>query len=228
MGVSVVAITSLNGRLPTSALSPISLGFSLRRDAAASYLRARTAGAPAGITTAYRTLAEQDALYKRLGYPTALPAGQSQHGEGVAIDVPEPARSWFAAHGRPFGWVRTIKAEPWHFEYKPALDTHVPAPTVEDDVTPDDIAAIAAAVWRTPVQRGGKAVPAIQELADTKTGVLALLAQGDGVDEKALAAALAPMLTGPLVTALEAAHVPSAQDVADAVVAETASRLANG
>jgi len=53
-------------------------------------------------------------------------------------------------------------------------------------------------------------------------------AQGGDVDEKALAAALAPMLTGPLVAALEAAHVPSAQDVADAVVADLGAAITKG
>jgi len=61
---------------------------------------------------------------------------------------------------------------------------------------------IPANVWATPVDRGLDAsgqpvmVPALQELADVKTYVLALLARDGGdVDEVALAAALAPLLT---------------------------------
>src|SRR5665647_1428872 len=120
----MVAITSLNGALPTSALTSIGAGFTLRHDAAASYLRARADGSPAGITTAYRTKTEQKHLLDLYGYPRAEYPGRSQHGEGAALDIPEPARSWFAARGTAYGWVRTVSFEPWHFEYQPARDTH--------------------------------------------------------------------------------------------------------
>lgn len=75
--------------------------------------------------------------------------------------------------------------------------------------------AIAAAVWATPVNRtvDGKVrqIPALQELADTKSGVLVLLARdvnGD-VDEAALATALAPLLTVGLTEAQVVAAVRS-------------------
>jgi len=135
----MVAITVLNGALPTSVLTSIGSGFTLRHDAAASYLRARADGAPAGITTAYRTKVEQKRLLNLYGYPRAEYPGRSQHGEGVALDIPEPARSWFAARGIAYGWTRTVSFEPWHFEYQPARDTHIHDTTQEDDVNLTDI-----------------------------------------------------------------------------------------
>lgn len=168
----MVAITVLNGALPSSSLSVVAGAFRLRHDAAASYARARAAGAPAGITTAYRTKAEQKVLLDLYGYPRAEYPGRSQHGEGVALDIPEPARAWFAAHGARHGWVRTVKGEPWHFEYQPARDIEGVAAslaptTTEDDMTPEQdnllrhaVAMLgevpertAAAVHATPVHR---------------------------------------------------------------------------
>ncbi|HZL06786.1 MAG TPA: hypothetical protein VFE45_15455, partial [Coriobacteriia bacterium] len=67
----MVAITALNGALPTSLLTSIGSGFTLRHDAAASYLRALADGCPTGITTAYRTGAEQQHLLNLYGYPHA-------------------------------------------------------------------------------------------------------------------------------------------------------------
>lgn len=136
----MVAITALNGALPLSLLSPVGRGFLLRPDAAASYVRCQAAGCPAGITTAYRTRAEQQALLDRYGYPHAEYPGHSQHGEGVALDLPEPARAWMVANGRDHGWVRTITAEPWHFEYQPQRDVIPdPAPAAKPEpLTPED------------------------------------------------------------------------------------------
>jgi hypothetical protein len=92
---------------------------------AASYLRARRAGAPAGITSAGRTRAEQQRLYDRLGPDGAAVPGTSRHEVGYALDLPDEGanpRRWFARYGLAFGWVRTIAREPWHFEYFPQLD----------------------------------------------------------------------------------------------------------
>ena len=157
----MVAITALNGALPASMLTAIGSGFTLRPDAAASYLRARAAGAPVGITTAYRTKAEQKRLLDLYGYPRAEYPGRSQHGEGVALDLPEPPRSWFAAHGKGYGWVRTVMpSEPWHFEYQPARDTSDPAPIPEDDMPTlqeiNDVVRVAVADEVAKVMRGNE------------------------------------------------------------------------
>ncbi len=53
-----------------------------------------------------------------------------------------------------------------------------------------DTANIPLKTWQQPVNRGGEAVPALQELADTKTNTLGLVASN-----KALAAALSTLAT---------------------------------
>ena len=143
----MVAITALNGALPASLLTTVAGVFRLRHDAAASYARARAAGAPSGITTAYRTKAQQKVLLDLYGYPRAEYPGRSQHGEGVALDLPEPARSWFVAHGAAFGWVRTVMpSEPWHFEWVPSKDKHAttttPTPEADMPLSQADLEAI--------------------------------------------------------------------------------------
>ena len=162
----MVTISALNGALPASMLAGIGGGFTLRPDAAASYLRARAAGAPAGVTTAYRTKAQQKVLLDLYGYPRAEYPGRSQHGEGVALDIPEPARSWFAAHGAAFGWVRTVMpSEPWHFEYVPGKDTRatptIPTPEADMPLTQSDLEAIHRLIADTLDRRLMSPVPAI-------------------------------------------------------------------
>ena len=157
----MVTITALNGALPASMLTDIGGGFALRPDAAASYLRARASGAPSGITTAYRTKAEQKRLLDLYGYPRAEYPGKSQHGEGVALDLPEPARSWFVTHGKSHGWIRTVMpTEPWHFEYQPARDTSDSTPTPEDDMPTlqeiDAVVRVAVADEVAKVLRGNE------------------------------------------------------------------------
>jgi LAS superfamily LD-carboxypeptidase LdcB len=74
-----------------------------------------------GMTDAYRSFDEQVAVKASRGGWAAKP-GTSNHGHGVAIDIPEPARSWLHRNGASYGWVnpawaKSEKYEPWHFEY---------------------------------------------------------------------------------------------------------------
>lgn len=139
-------ITALNGQMPPTLLTYVQGVFRLRTDAAASYLRMRAAGCPAGITTAYRTRAQQSFLYDLYGYPRAQAPGQSQHGEGLALDVPIDVEAWIRAHGAAHGWRFPIKAERWHCEYFPAEDRRIPPPPPPpaipkpiDPITEDDM-----------------------------------------------------------------------------------------
>ena len=128
-------ITGLNGRMPSTMLTVADSGANgpqqLRIDAAGSWGRMLADGIPARcLRSGYRTLSQQSAQDPRL----AAPVGQSQHGEGLAVDVDEPARSWIRLHGAAYGWhIGFVKGEPWHTEYVPANDRHVrntpPAPT---------------------------------------------------------------------------------------------------
>lgn len=153
---------------------PTSLGVGshwLDAGAASAYLQARANGCPPGITSSGRTDAEQrsawnDAEYYRRtgkvrpsGIKKASPPGSKAavHQWGRALDLPEPARTWMRKHGAAYGWIADrVPGEPWHFEHVPTAQQQ------EDDM------ATAAEIWNTPVDRNGP-VPAIQELADSKT-----------------------------------------------------------
>ena len=115
-------------------------GHWLRADAAASYQRARAAGAPAGITDAGRTEAEQDALWRKqghLGLASRPGSPQALHQHGIALDLPPAARAWFVAHGREYGWTRPFPSvEPWHFVYALALDQHATETPAPAPITP--------------------------------------------------------------------------------------------
>lgn len=223
------AITALNGRLPASVLTGIGGGFRLRVDAAASYARMRAAGMPAGITSAYRTYEQQAKLraaYEKGAGGLAERPGRSWHGEGLALDLPEPARSWAARYAAPFGWRRTISVEPWHFEYFPDRDTRE-----DDDMSAADVAAIRAdiAKLKTTVddlltQRAryqlrnpltGAITPTLDALksmwdysirAYLEANAAKKAAQGQAVDVAEVAAALAPILVD-AVAAAAAQHV---------------------
>jgi len=113
----------------------------LRTDAAASWQRMLLAGMPKGcLRSGYRTWAEQEAEVERMRLgltPSALPPGTSVHGEGMAADADEPARSWLWAHGAEYGWVTgRVKSERWHVEYEPTRDQHIGEPTTPVVVTP--------------------------------------------------------------------------------------------
>jgi len=125
----------------------------LRGDAAASYLRMRAAGLPAGGVDVFsRTLAQQKELFRRfqlgLGPVAARPNARAPHVRGVAMDLhttgsngsydPSDAHVWLSKGGdgsskpkpgeklraHEYGWFRTVPSERWHYAYNPARDTH--------------------------------------------------------------------------------------------------------
>ena len=104
--------------------------------AAASIARMRAAGMPVVVvTSAYRTAAEQTSETKRAAAgltPSAAALGTSWHEAGLAVDWPQPARTWIARYGAAYGWVRTLSSEPWHYVYDRSRDQHrattIPAP----------------------------------------------------------------------------------------------------
>lgn len=118
------AAASPNGQIPDHALCALSWDPSsaLRCDAAAALERAATNGMPqVALTDAYRSFADQVAVKASRGSFAAVP-GTSNHGEGLAIDVPEPMRSWLHRNGTTYGWHNPPWArgyEPWHFLYTP-------------------------------------------------------------------------------------------------------------
>jgi len=74
------------------------------------------------IRSGFRTQARQTELYRAwrrgAGHPAARP-GYSNHQAGRALDlVLDPqAYAWLQAHARAHGFYRTVRSEPWHWEY---------------------------------------------------------------------------------------------------------------
>lgn len=76
------------------------------------------------LESGFRTVEQQLALYrawrKGRGNKAALP-GKSNHQSGRALDinvVSNPgALAWLEANAATFGFKRTVKSEPWHWEY---------------------------------------------------------------------------------------------------------------
>lgn len=131
-----------NGKLPDSALAAIP-GGRLEKNAAASWLQMREyIGKEEGIwicptssRTAYRTYAEQEYfwdLYQHHGGNLAAKPGQSNHGWGLAVDVPYPnMAAAINKHGAKFGWQKKWSDAPgewWHFKYAPEHDTWTAPP----------------------------------------------------------------------------------------------------
>jgi Putative peptidoglycan binding domain/D-alanyl-D-alanine carboxypeptidase len=118
-----------NGKLSKSELAPIPEGELAIAAAAAWNAPGGPADAglrPSGPRSSYRTFAEQEELwatYKAGGNLAAEP-GKSNHGLGIAIDVPDTwMQSWIKEHGAEFGWKKTeAMSEPWHFNFVGGVD----------------------------------------------------------------------------------------------------------
>ena len=100
----------------------------LQRFEAAS-IAAKREGVNLYITSGFRSLARQEALFERAirkyGDETeaakwVLPAPYSHHPQGLAIDVnypgDRPGAKWLELHGSKFGLCRVYANEWWHFE----------------------------------------------------------------------------------------------------------------
>jgi D-alanyl-D-alanine carboxypeptidase len=80
-------------------------------------------GIDLGIRNGFRTHDHQEWLYQayRAGWGNrAARPGHSNHQNGRALDLEldSPATFvWLEANGRRFGFRRTVKGEPWHWEY---------------------------------------------------------------------------------------------------------------
>jgi hypothetical protein len=84
---------------------------------------ARKAGIELAIRSGFRTHAKQARLYRQYrrgaGNLAARP-GYSQHESGRALDLvitQERTYRWLLAHASEFGFHRTVRGEPWHWEY---------------------------------------------------------------------------------------------------------------
>jgi hypothetical protein len=129
---------SENGNLPATDLAPIP-GGQLRIDAAAAWLAMRTHVGKDGVwicptspRTAYRPLKDQQYfwhLYRTGKGPLAAVPGTSNHGWGIAVDMPSPAmQAAVRACGHEFGWgIRggrlpsDAPSEAWHATFHPGV-----------------------------------------------------------------------------------------------------------
>jgi soluble lytic murein transglycosylase-like protein len=104
-------------------------GKPMRPDVAQAFDRmaaaARAAGVSLVIASAYRSNAEQAALFARRPDPKwVAPPGRSLHRLGTELDLGPPAAyGWLAANARRFGFVQRYSWEPWHFGYTRAAGT---------------------------------------------------------------------------------------------------------
>jgi hypothetical protein len=131
-------MAAANGRLPDSALVVIP-GGRMEKAAGASWLRLREKiGKETGVwicptstRTAYRPYADQVFFwneYKRGRGNLAAYPGTSNHGWGVAVDVPQSRMAELInKYGASYGWQKRWSDAPsewWHFKYAPQNDRH--------------------------------------------------------------------------------------------------------
>lgn len=92
---------------------------------------AKSDGVAIHINSGFRTYAEQKHLYDSYrkgipGYNLAAKPGRSNHQNGIALDIPVAGGAgngtydWLAEHATAHGFIRTVKSEPWHWEYRPS------------------------------------------------------------------------------------------------------------
>ena len=132
----------INGAIPLDELCTpvVAPETHLRCDAAAALDALNAAyradhGVDLAVVSGYRTAAEQALLRASLG-SLAAPAGASNHGHGIAVDLAgmgglgqfdAPAYRWMQANGPLFGWHHPAimrpggggPQEPWHWEFLP-------------------------------------------------------------------------------------------------------------
>ena len=91
------------------------VGQSFDRMAAA----ARRDGVALVVASAFRTDAEQAALFARHPDPKwVAPPGESLHRNATELDLGPPAAyAWLAAHAEPFHFTQRYAWEPWHYGY---------------------------------------------------------------------------------------------------------------
>jgi hypothetical protein len=129
--VATAALPSGGGDLSGEYRGPLAQrqGKRMRPDVALAFDRmsaaARRDGVALIVTSAFRTNAEQAALFAAHPDPKwVAPPGRSLHRLGTELDLgPESAYAWLAANAPRFGFRRRYDWEPWHFGYVRAAGT---------------------------------------------------------------------------------------------------------
>ncbi|MEA2001880.1 MAG: D-alanyl-D-alanine carboxypeptidase family protein, partial [Actinomycetota bacterium] len=130
-------IESRNGRLSPAELTPVSGGWNgtgrLLPPAASAWEEMRVAAATEGIDLkaidTYRSWETQEQAYlahlRGDKAANVLPPGESEHGNGLAIDVTnghlvgvgDAEYTWLRTNGAQYGWY-PISNESWHWEFR--------------------------------------------------------------------------------------------------------------
>ena len=87
-------------------------------------------GVTIGVNSGFRSYPEQKFLFegRQRGLPGFAPAnrpGNSNHQNGIAFDIDvngggsNPVYVWLSQNATRFGILRTVRTEPWHWEYLP-------------------------------------------------------------------------------------------------------------
>ena len=104
-------------------------GKPMRPDVALAFDRmeaaARAAGVTLIVTSAFRSDAEQAALFAQRPDPKwVAPPGRSLHRLGTELDLGPPAAyGWLAANAERFGFTQRYSWEPWHYGYTRSAGT---------------------------------------------------------------------------------------------------------
>jgi len=180
-------LTGENGRLKPSQLTKVGTlyggasyqdwygnGAYLRHDAAKAFLAAKAQAEKEGvtilITSAYRSLAHQQALQGI--YDVVAAPGTSRHGEGTALDIQTGTRgyNWFVQNGPTYGWYyMAIPNDPVHFEYLGTRRSSMQSRSVS-----------AAPTLRPPTAEVASAQPKIMDTARQLAMTPAYAEQGGG------------------------------------------------
>lgn len=189
LGAPSVAGAFPNGDAPASAVAPIASGVKcvplqgqLANEAAAGFnTMALAAGQKisiSGCDSAYRPLDRQ--VYWRnywcsLGLcGNAAVPGTSNHGAGVAIDVPQWVRGYIDKHGARFGWCKCwsdASHEWWHIKFNPAVFHRPnPGPNLKNPVLRRGSGGPGQNVWVRKLQRLLKAHGARNVIVDGHFG----------------------------------------------------------
>lgn len=132
-----------NGRIPSKYLRTVN-GVTLYKDASDAFELMRQAAQNDGITLtvndSYRNIQRQSSILSEKGYYSGLAPfgtppgtarydkglattpGTSNHGWGLAVDIANtrdnsPTYRWLQQNAGRFGFEKTIRDEPWHWEY---------------------------------------------------------------------------------------------------------------
>lgn len=135
--LSINDVEARNGRLAKSELTPVSGGWNgsayLLPPAAAAWEEMRAAAAASGVDLraidTYRSYEVQNGAYQAhlRGEKAAnvLPPGESEHGNGLAVDVTnghlvgvgDREYTWLRTNAAQYGWF-PISNESWHWEFR--------------------------------------------------------------------------------------------------------------